>query len=113
MSGGYTDIEGLSPAEIKAMAQAIADSDSGADGSGATERTEIISSPKREARQWYNDNPVTRQIFDLSLAELDTEVGDLLTTLFPTAPAGAVGKLRKLLVAYAVNDRVLVHEELG
>lgn len=65
------------------------------------------------ALQWFADNPVTRQLFTLSIAELETEINTLIDAALPLATVGNRTKIKKLLTALSISVRLLVKRELS
>lgn len=63
---------------------------------------------------WFNDNPATKQLFTLSLTDLETvQINPLVDALFPSASAANRTKTKKLWMALSVVARINVLKNLG
>lgn len=58
------------------------------------------------ARGWIANNPAAKQLFTLSVSELETEVSDLVDASFPLITAGQRTKWILLLMMLALSVRV-------
>lgn len=68
------EIDGLSVAQIKALAQSRADADAGLPGSDPAAREDVIPNPIKEARQWFKANPAVRAFFEQDTAGIDSDI---------------------------------------
>lgn len=75
-----TDIAELTAAQIKALAQSRADSDTGADCRRCHRRLDVMPDPIRETRQWFAANPAIRAFFEQTPDEIDADI-DAITLL--------------------------------
>lgn len=57
-------------------------------------------------KEWIRTNPAAKQLFTLSVEDLETEIISLIEDLHPTATAGSKNKLRLLWMMEALSDRV-------
>jgi hypothetical protein len=67
------DIEGLSAAEIRALAQSLADADTGLAGDIGEVET-IVPSPIQEARRWFRDHSAVRAFFEQDTSAIDSNI---------------------------------------
>lgn len=68
------DIDGLTSAQIKVLAQSRADADNGADGSGVNLREDVLADPIREARQFFRDNAALRSFLSQDIAGIESDI---------------------------------------
>jgi hypothetical protein len=76
----------------------------------------ILPTPKEkaiaEAIVWFQGNPATKQIFTLTPAELETQVGALVDALYPGIAASTRNQEKKVRMAQLMAIRVSVRGEL-
>lgn len=65
-----------------------------------------------EAIVWFQANPNTKQIFTLTPAALEAQVGTLVDALFPGIAAGTRNQEKKVRMAQLMTVRVAVRGEL-
>lgn len=73
------DVEGLTPAEIRALAQARADADTAGTVDTTGAREDILPNPTREARQWFRDNSAIRAFFEQDPAGIESDIDGATT----------------------------------
>lgn len=75
-------------------------------------RREEIRQAPLTARQWLVDNPQAKQIFSLSVADLNSQVAALIDASFPLLTAGQRATWKLLMMAILLTVRVMVKREL-
>lgn len=63
------------------------------------------------ALAWFEANPAAMALFDLSVADLETEINSLVDVLLPLATVPNRTKQKRLLTGLAIAVRVLVKRE--
>ena len=103
------DTDGLTAAQVLALAQARIAEDTALPANN--EREDIFVNPARGARVWYGQHQAALLLFTLSIADLEAEIADMVDDLnldnpLLPATASAINRLKLLLAAKSINNRV-------
>lgn len=62
------------------------------------------------ALAWFEANPATKQIFTLSIADLETEINTLVDAVIPLATAANRTRVKKLFMVWSLHTRIYAKE---
>lgn len=95
------EINGLTLAQIKALAQTRANQDTGLPGQTG-EREDVLANPVKQARQWFIDNPSAIAFLENTPAQIDTAIETM-----------TLAQLRQVVKGVAIIARTLALLEIA